>query len=34
MERDTRINQTAEIMADYFNNHPEMATIYYPKYIT
>ncbi|KAI9593038.1 PLP-dependent transferase [Syncephalis fuscata] len=34
MERDARINHTAEIICDYLRSHPQVADIYYPKYST
>ncbi|KAI9593097.1 pyridoxal phosphate-dependent transferase, partial [Syncephalis fuscata] len=33
MERDARINHTAEIVCDYLYNHPKVAKFYYPKYV-
>ncbi|KAI9593037.1 pyridoxal phosphate-dependent transferase [Syncephalis fuscata] len=33
MERDARINHTAEIICDYLRSHPQVEKLYYPKYI-
>jgi cystathionine gamma-synthase len=33
-ERDAQTNRTAEIISDYLNNHPKVAKVFYPKYVS
>ena len=32
-ERNTRINQTTELLADFLQDHPDVDTVWYPKFV-
>ncbi len=32
-ERNSRINETTELLADFMNNHPDVDTVWYPKFV-